>query len=117
MNPDTVLTKEQMVKIYGDFYSNSFSFEFDELDVPPSLQCLIPYAEFWAFQEEDRYELVELASIEIRSNLQAVVLNLDDEIDEWFESARKLDVRPDAYYAISYLRMCADYVDVIDSKK
>lgn len=110
-NTNAVYTSEKMHAEYGSFYEKSSREAIDNTRVPPELQPIIPYAEFWGISDDcDRERLVLSAPRQVLDNLVAVVRAYDDVLDKWLAGPEAGSSSPTReYIAFSAMRMAADF--------
>jgi hypothetical protein len=113
--PDSkkVLSREEMVVFYGDFYNMvNPKIVLEKNRCPKELHQLIPYAEFWGISDDlMRENLVKAANKDICDNLKEVVNEYDDLLDQWLAGGEAYSESPSKeYVAFSAMRMAADYL-------
>lgn len=103
---------ESLASEYGEFISASPSVDFDATDVPVNLRSLIPYASFWGLTDDlEREQLVEVAPLHLKHDLQRLIVEYEDALDEWLAGPEATSSKPSAaYIAFSAMRMAADYM-------
>ena len=104
---------ESIKNVYGDFFSETSTVEFDSRDVPGNLHHLISYARFWGHSDDwAREQLIEKAPARIKISLKKLISDNDDALDDWLAGNEASNPDPtDAYIAFSAMRMAADTCD------
>jgi hypothetical protein len=107
----TLLTSEEMRRVYGPFFKRSGKVPLDKTRVPAALWPLLPYAEFWGVGDDwTREALVRDSSAEVRENLKAAIAAFDDALDQWLAGPDAHSTVPSReYIAFSAMRMAADF--------
>src|SRR5262245_55325237 len=98
-----VLSREEMLELYGAFYNESPKTSIDPSRVPKAVHPLIPYAEFWGLADDfEREELIYRAPRRVLSNLAKSVDSLIDELEAWLAGDEANSPDPsDEYVAFS----------------
>ncbi|MCD8522007.1 MAG: hypothetical protein LRY66_13380 [Saccharospirillaceae bacterium] len=112
MNIDTILSRDQLKKLYPSFIYASHKILFEMADVPDNLIFLIPYAEIWGISDDlERETLIEKTPDALKANLKWVINQFEEEMDSWLAGEEALTRYPsNAYIAFSSLRMAADFI-------
>ena len=110
MNENSILSSDEMKRLYGSFYEQTAGVVFDESDVPAEVHLLIPYARFWGLSDDElRDHLVQIAPAGAAVNMKHAVMAFEDELERWLAGSQApSDAPTEAYVAFSALMMAAD---------
>jgi len=107
-----VMTQGELRKRYRDMGIKPEPIDFDERDVPASLNHLIPLARIYGISDDLlRDDVVRAADPATLRKVKALVNAASDDLNDWLTSPKELSSGPsDAYVAFTNLTMVADSV-------
>lgn len=106
-----LLTLDEIRAQYPEFAQDLHPAELNLAKVPEKLRPLALYAGIWGIADDfDREELWDKTPAALQQHLEAVIVSLDDEFDEWLAGPEVDEPEvSDEYIAYSTLRMAPDF--------